>query len=324
MPAACATAIATGTIMFADAVFDAASDITMATAVKRIVSDERRAHRQPGRDAATDRLGEAGRKRQRPHRQAAAEQQDDAPVDADRLFPAQREPPRAPVDGQHEQQNRADHRRHRLRHGRLVRLARMRCRRARRWRARPGTARARRSRRTPRACCAGPSRSGRASATRPGCARPAPDRLSALAAAATGNRSTRNPKSSTASGTPSSIHWKKEICSWAMRSSMPLPMRFGGVPIGVPMPPIDAPNAAISIIAVAKLRLATLGLAALGQVRDDRQPDRKHHRGRRGVADPHRDAGRDRRRTRAGSGWGCRQRRATTARRTRSGDRGRG
>ena len=42
-----------------------------------------------------------------------------------------------------------------------------------------------------------------------------------------------------------------------MRSSMPMPIRFGGVPIGVPIPPIDAPNAAISIIAVAKLRLAT-------------------------------------------------------------------
>ena len=34
-----------------------------------------------------------------------------------------------------------------------------------------------------------------------------------------------------------------------------MPIRFGGVPIGVPMPPIDAPNAAISIIAIAKLRL---------------------------------------------------------------------
>ena len=39
MPDAWATAIATGTIMLADAVFDAASDITIATAVKRIVSD---------------------------------------------------------------------------------------------------------------------------------------------------------------------------------------------------------------------------------------------------------------------------------------------
>ena len=41
----------------------------------------------------------------------------------------------------------------------------------------------------------------------------------------------------------------------AMRFSMPIPIRFGGVPIGVPMPPIEAPNAAISIIAMAKLRV---------------------------------------------------------------------
>ena len=36
-PAACETAIAMGTIMLADAVFDAASDITIATAVKSTV-----------------------------------------------------------------------------------------------------------------------------------------------------------------------------------------------------------------------------------------------------------------------------------------------
>ena len=42
-----------------------------------------------------------------------------------------------------------------------------------------------------------------------------------------------------------------------MLSSIPLPIKLGGVPIGVPMPPIDAPNAAINIIAVAKLRLVT-------------------------------------------------------------------
>ena len=42
-----------------------------------------------------------------------------------------------------------------------------------------------------------------------------------------------------------------------MRSSIPLPMRFGGVPMGVPNPPIDAPKAAISIIAVAKFLAAT-------------------------------------------------------------------
>jgi hypothetical protein len=42
----------------------------------------------------------------------------------------------------------------------------------------------------------------------------------------------------------------------AIRLNMPMPMRFGGVPIGVPRPPMEAPNAAISIIAVAKSRLA--------------------------------------------------------------------
>ncbi len=41
-----------------------------------------------------------------------------------------------------------------------------------------------------------------------------------------------------------------------MRSSMPLPIKLGGVPIGVAMPPTDGPNVAISIIAVAKFRLA--------------------------------------------------------------------
>ena len=40
-----------------------------------------------------------------------------------------------------------------------------------------------------------------------------------------------------------------------MRASMPMPIRFGGVPIGVPMPPTEAPKAAISIIAIAKSRL---------------------------------------------------------------------
>ena len=40
-----------------------------------------------------------------------------------------------------------------------------------------------------------------------------------------------------------------------MRFNMPIPIRLGGVPIGVPMPPTEAPNAVISIIAVAKSRL---------------------------------------------------------------------
>ena len=81
--------------MLADAVFEAVSDITIATAVKRIVSDERRAHGQPRGDPVADRLGQPGRERERAHRQSAAEEQDDAPVDADRLLPAQRESARA-------------------------------------------------------------------------------------------------------------------------------------------------------------------------------------------------------------------------------------
>src|SRR5689334_4455669 len=36
--------------------------------------------------------------------------------------------------------------------------------------------------------------------------------------------------------------------------SMPTPMRFGGVPTGVPMPPIDAANEVISIITIANWR----------------------------------------------------------------------
>ena len=47
-----------------------------------------------------------------------------------------------------------------------------------------------------------------------------------------------------------------------MRWSMPMPIRFGGVPTGVPMPPIDAPNDVISIIASANLRIAAAELAA--------------------------------------------------------------
>ena len=35
-----------------------------------------------------------------------------------------------------------------------------------------------------------------------------------------------------------------------------MPIRFGGVPIGVPIPPIDAPNAVISIIVGRESRLA--------------------------------------------------------------------
>ena len=37
------------------------------------------------------------------------------------------------------------------------------------------------------------------------------------------------------------------MCTCAMRSSMPMPIRFGGVPTGVAMPPTEAPNDVISI-----------------------------------------------------------------------------
>ena len=50
------------------------------------------------------------------------------------------------------------------------------------------------------------------------------------------------------------IHEKKEIRVPAIFSSMPMPIRFGGVPTGVPIPPIDAANAVTSIIAIANLR----------------------------------------------------------------------
>ncbi len=45
---------------------------------------------------------------------------------------------------------------------------------------------------------------------------------------------------------------------------MPIPIRFGGVPTGVPMPPIDGPNDVISIIASAYRRTIALS----GDVRD--------------------------------------------------------
>ncbi len=57
-------------------------------------------------------------------------------------------------------------------------------------------------------------------------------------------------------GTPIAIHWKKSMWTCVMRSIMPMPIRFGGVPTGVAMPPIEAPNEVISIIAMANLRIA--------------------------------------------------------------------
>ena len=44
---------------------------------------------------------------------------------------------------------------------------------------------------------------------------------------------------------------------------MPIPIRFGGVPTGVPMPPIDGPNDVISIIASANRRTMRLVAATV-------------------------------------------------------------
>ena len=94
---------------------------TIATAVKRIVSAARAAPAatpvMPWPIAAARPVENASSPIARP----AAEQQDDAPVDADRLVPAQREAAGAPADRQQEQQDRAEHRGDRLRHGRLIR-----------------------------------------------------------------------------------------------------------------------------------------------------------------------------------------------------------
>ena len=40
-------------------------------------------------------------------------------------------------------------------------------------------------------------------------------------------------------GTAKSIHWKKGIFTFTNFSSMAMAMRFGGVPTGVPIPPVD-------------------------------------------------------------------------------------
>ena len=55
-------------------------------------------------------------------------------------------------------------------------------------------------------------------------------------------------------GTPRAIQAKNEIRTPAIRCSIPIPIRFGGVPTGVPMPPIDAPNDVINIMASANAR----------------------------------------------------------------------
>jgi hypothetical protein len=66
-------------------------------------------------------------------------------------------------------------------------------------------------------------------------------------------------------GTPSVIHSKNDTRCPASRSSMPTPMRLGGVPTGVPIPPIDAANDVISIIAIANRR--TCSRDAVAEVR---------------------------------------------------------
>ena len=86
-PAACATAIATGTIMFADAVFEVASDSTIATPVKTIVNASSVCTGSNEVSAVADPARQAGRKRQIAQRQPAAIEQDDAPVDARRPGP---------------------------------------------------------------------------------------------------------------------------------------------------------------------------------------------------------------------------------------------
>ena len=43
----------------------------------------------------------------------------------------------------------------------------------------------------------------------------------------------------TSSGTAKSIHWKKGMLTPANFSIMAMPIRFGGVPTGVPMPPAE-------------------------------------------------------------------------------------
>ena len=119
-PAACATAMATGTIMLADAVFDVASDSRIAAPVKITVSASDDCDGSHAVMPLPMRVGQAGRKRQRAQRQPAAVQQHDAPVDAHGFVPGQREPPCPPVDRQHEQQQRAEHRRDAFGHGLLI------------------------------------------------------------------------------------------------------------------------------------------------------------------------------------------------------------
>ena len=124
----------------------------------------------------------------------------------DGLFPRQREPARAPVHWQEEQQHGADHRGHRLPARRSRAGARARSRRARRWRGCPAASHS--TTVTPNAMstlrCAGEIGPSRRSSSRDP-RRPAPSPGSRRASSVKWKYVTRNPKSSTTSGTPSSI-----------------------------------------------------------------------------------------------------------------------
>ena len=51
-------------------------------------------------------------------------------------------------------------------------------------------------------------------------------------------------------GTARSIHWKNGMRMWASVSSWPRAIKLGGVPTGVPIPPIEAAYAVTSMSAV--------------------------------------------------------------------------
>jgi hypothetical protein len=55
-------------------------------------------------------------------------------------------------------------------------------------------------------------------------------------------RQTVQARSSATTGTPSAIQVKNGTSKPTSRRMKPMPIRFGGVPTGVPSPPIDAPN----------------------------------------------------------------------------------
>ena len=57
-------------------------------------------------------------------------------------------------------------------------------------------------------------------------------------------------------GTPISMYSPNPIGRWTSEPAAAAMIRLGGVPIGVAMPPTEGPKVAISIMAVAKLRLA--------------------------------------------------------------------